>query len=75
MSPQSVTYLVGACAGVFGFAAYVGLIAVPAWQSYSNAWQRAGAVFLTLYVLATMVGLGILAGAALVFYSDQLPVV
>jgi hypothetical protein len=26
-------------------------------------------------VLATMVGLGILAGAALVFYSDQLPVV
>jgi hypothetical protein len=74
MSPQSVTYLVGACAGVFGFAAYVGFIVVPAWNSYSTALERIGAVFLTLYVFATMVGLGILAGAALVFYYDQLPV-
>lgn len=73
MSPQSVTYLVGACAGVFGFAAYIGFIVVPAWQSYSTVWEKLGAVFLTFYVLATMAGLGILAGAALVFYSDQLP--
>ena len=73
MSPTSVTYLVGACAGVFGFAAYIGFIVVPAWQSYASVWQKAGAVFLTLYVLATMAGLGLLAGAAVVFYSDQFP--
>jgi hypothetical protein len=73
MSPQSVTYLVGACAGVFGLAAFIGLIVVPAWGSYSTVWQKLGAVFLSLYVLATMVGIGVLAGAAVVYYSDQFP--
>ena len=73
MSPQSVTYLVGACAGVFGLAAFIGLIVVPAWESYSSVWQKLGAVFLSFYVLATFVGIGIAAGAAVVFYSDQLP--
>ena len=73
MSPQSVTYLVGACAGVFGLAAFIGLIVVPAWESYSTVWQKLGAVFLSLYVLATMVGIGVLAGAALVYYSDTFP--
>jgi hypothetical protein len=73
MSPQSVTYLVGACAGVFGLAAFLGFIVVPAWNSYSSAWQKLGALFLSFYVLATMAGIGVLAGAAVVFYSDQLP--
>ena len=73
MSPQSVTYLVGACAGVFSLAAFIALIVVPAWESYSNVWQKLGAVFLSFYVLATMIGLGVLAGAAVVYYSDQFP--
>jgi hypothetical protein len=62
VSNTSITYFVGACAGVFSFAAYVAFVAVPAWTAYSRVWQRVAAVFLTLYVLATMVGIGVLIG-------------
>ncbi|CAA9520400.1 MAG: hypothetical protein AVDCRST_MAG13-3341, partial [uncultured Solirubrobacteraceae bacterium] len=51
MTNQTIIYLVAACCGVFGFAAYVGLILVPAWTSYSRIWMRLAASFLTLYVL------------------------
>jgi hypothetical protein len=62
VSNTSITYFVGACAGVFSFAAYVAFVAVPAWNAYSRVWQRVAAVFLSLYVLATMVGIGIVVG-------------
>ena len=72
MSNVSITYLVIACSSVFGLAIFVWLILVPAWKSYSTLWERVAATFLSLYVLATLVGIGVLAGAALFFYSDQL---
>ena len=72
MSNTSVTYLVAACAGVFSLAAFVGLIVVPAWQSYTRLWERVAATFLSLYVLATLVGVGLLIGAAIFFYSDRI---
>ncbi|HTA14821.1 MAG TPA: hypothetical protein VK781_08195 [Solirubrobacteraceae bacterium] len=67
MSNAAITDLVAVCAGVFGFALYVGLILVPAWSSYSRAWQRLAATVLSLYVLAVFVGAGVL-GALLVVY-------
>ena len=71
MSNQSVTYLVAACCGVFALAAYAALILVPAWTAYSRLWERVAATFLSLYVLAAFVGLGIAGGAAIVwFYND-----
>lgn len=72
MSNTSVTYLVAACAGMFSFAAFVGLIVVPAWQSYARLWERVAATFLSLYVLASLVGLGVLIGAAVFVYSAEL---
>jgi len=72
MSNASITYLVIACSSVFGLAIFVWLVLVPAWKSYGTLWQRAAATFLALYVLATLVGIGVLLGAALFFYSDQL---
>lgn len=72
MSNQAVTYLVAACAGVFGLAAYVGLILVPAWQSYSRVWQRLAASFLTLYILAAFIGLGLAGGGAIVWFWDRI---
>jgi hypothetical protein len=63
MSNTSITYFVGACAGVFSFAAYVAFVAVPAWAAYDRIWQRVAAVFLSLYVLIAMIGVGMLVGA------------
>ena len=72
MSNTSITYFVGACAGVFSFAAYVAFVAVPAWHAYSRVWQRVAAVFLSLYVLATMVGIGILIGVLVTLNWSQI---
>jgi O-antigen ligase len=72
MSNEAVTYLVAACAGVFGLAAYVGLILVPAWTAYSRAWERAAAAFLSLYVLVAFVGVGAVGGAAIVWFWDRI---
>jgi hypothetical protein len=72
MSNEAITYLVGACAGVAALAAYVGLILVPAIQSYSRAWERIAASFLSLYVLVSLLGIGVGAGAAIVWFWDRL---
>jgi hypothetical protein len=72
MSNTSITYLVGACAGVFSLAAFTAWVLVPAWTAYSRAWERAAAVFLSLYVFAAFVGLGIAGGAAVIWFWDRL---
>jgi hypothetical protein len=71
MSNTAITYFVGACAGVFSFAAYVAWVAVPAWQSYSRMWERIAAVFLSIYVLLTLIGLGIALGVLVTLNWDQ----
>ena len=60
MSRLDVTYLVAGVCGVAGAAAFVSLILAPAVSAYTGVWQRVGAVMLSLYVLAAMVGLGVL---------------
>lgn len=72
MSNQSITYVVAVGAALLGLAAYVGLILVPAWQSYSRAWERIAASFLTLYILAAFVALGVGGGAAIVWFWDRI---
>lgn len=67
MSTNAITYLVAACAGVFGLALYVGLILVPAWTSYSRMWERMAATVLSLYVLLVFAGGGVLAALAAVY--------
>ena len=72
MSNESIIYLVAACSGVFGLAAYVGLIVVPAWTAYSRVWERLAATFLTLYVLAGFLILGVVGGAAVIWFWDRI---
>lgn len=67
MSTTTITDLLAVCAGVFGLGLYVGLILVPAWSSYSRVWERLAATVLSLYVLAVLVGAGVL-GALLAVY-------
>ncbi|MGK2878475.1 MAG: hypothetical protein ACSLFF_07865 [Solirubrobacterales bacterium] len=42
--------------------AFVVLIAWPAWNSYGRNWERVSALFLSLYVLVAMLGLGSVIG-------------
>jgi hypothetical protein len=72
MSNESITYLVAAICGVFGLAAYAGLILVPAWNAYTRLWERVAAAFLSLYVLLAFIGLGVVGGAAIVWFWDRI---
>lgn len=72
MSNQTITYVVAVGAAALGLAAYVSLILVPAWQSYSRAWERVAASFLSLYILAAFIGLGVAGGAAIVWFWDRI---
>ena len=72
MSNQQVTdVVVGGCA-VLGLAAYVVLLLVPAWGSYTRIWERLGAAFLSLYVLAAFVGMGTAGGLAIAWFWDRI---
>lgn len=71
MSNEAITYLVGACCGVFGLAAFAAWILVPAWTAYSRWWERIAAAFLSLYVLVAMIGVGLLLGAGIVWSYDR----
>ena len=72
MSNESIIYLVAACSGVFGLAAYVGLIIVPAWTPYSRVWERLAATVLSLYVLGAFALAGSGLGAAILWYYDEI---
>ena len=68
MSNQTWTYIaIGSAAGV-SLIAWVALVLVPAWTSFSRVWERLVAAVLSLYVLAAFA----LAGAAA---RRRLPVV
>ncbi len=72
MSNESTIVLVAACSGAFGLAAWIGLIAVPAWQSYSRVWERVTAVFLSLYAVAAFMLVGVAGGALVVWFWDRI---
>jgi hypothetical protein len=66
MSNQSVTYLVGACLGVFGLCAFGAFVVAPAITAYRRPLERVAVVILSLYVLAALIGIGIVVGAVVV---------
>jgi hypothetical protein len=47
--------------------AWAVFILVPAWTSYGRWWERIAASFLTLFILATLLGIGVVAGLAFVW--------
>ena len=71
MSNQSITYLVVAVCGASVVIAYVALILVPAWTSYSRWWERFSAAFLSLYVLLAFIGAGAVAGLGVAWFWDR----
>jgi hypothetical protein len=68
VSRTAINDLVAVFAGTFGLALFAGLILVPAWNSYSRFWERLAATVLSLYVLAVLVGVGVVAALAAVYF-------
>jgi len=66
VSNDSITYLVGACLSVFGLAAFCALVIAPAVTAYRRPLERVAVVVVSLYVLAALVGVGVLLGALIV---------
>jgi hypothetical protein len=72
MSNTTWTYIAIGGAGLVSLIAWVALILVPAWTSYSRIWDRLVATLLSLYVLAAFAGAGLLLGGAFLWYFDEL---
>jgi hypothetical protein len=58
-------------AGAVTLAGYGVFILAPAWASYGRLWERIAASFLTLFMLATLLGIGTGIGFAIVWFYDQ----
>ena len=68
MNRTTINEVVAIAAGTFGLALYAGLILVPVWgatRACGSAWWS---TVLSLYVLAVLVGIGIGAAAAFVYF-------
>jgi O-antigen ligase len=66
------TYAIVGAAVVIGLVAWIALVLVPAWGSYSRLWDRFLATLLSIYVLAAFVLVGAGVGAVVLWYSDRL---
>lgn len=65
-------YLLFAVAGLVSLTAFVGLILMPALSSYGRVWEKAAAGVLSLFVLAALVLVGVVAGLAIVYYYNDI---
>jgi len=65
------TQLTIALASGLVVASYAGLIMLPAWRCYGRLWEKLAASFLTLFMLATLLGIGTAIGLAVVWSYDQ----
>jgi uncharacterized membrane protein len=59
-------------AGLVTVVAFVGLILVPAVDSYGRAWEKVAAGFMSLFVLTTMVAIGSVLGLLVFYHSTDL---
>lgn len=60
-----------AVAGLVVLVGYVVYILMPAWNSYGRLWERFAASFLTLFILVTLLGLGLSIGLSIVWFYDN----
>jgi hypothetical protein len=72
VTTTAITYFVAAFAAVFSLTAFVGWVLMPAWSAYTRGWERAAALFLSLYVLATFLAVGFAMGVALIYFWDRI---
>jgi hypothetical protein len=66
----SSTEIAIALAGGVVITCYVALILMPAWRCYGRVWERLAASFMTLFILGTLLGIGVAVGLAVVWTYD-----
>jgi hypothetical protein len=65
-------YLLFGGAALIGLIAFVALILMPAMSSYGRLWEKAVAALLSVFVLLALIGIGVVAGLAVVYYYDEI---
>lgn len=65
-------YLLYGIAAAICLVVFVTLILSPALSSYGRLWEKTAAGFLSLFVLAALVCLGIVIGLAIVYYYTDI---
>ena len=63
-------YLLIGGAALISLLAFVGLLLVPALGSFGRIWEQAAASFLSLFVLVTLIMIGIALGLVITLYTD-----
>jgi hypothetical protein len=64
-------YLFGGAALV-SLVAFAALILAPAIASFGRTWEKATAIFLSVFVLIALLALGVALGIAIVYYWDDI---
>ena len=70
MNLTTTELAIALASGIVG-AGYIAFILVPTMACYGRVWEKAAAGFLTLFILATLVGAGAVLGLAVVWSYDQ----
>ena len=70
MDPLTVTYIILSAAGIVGLSFFAVWIMAPAWTAYGRTWERLAAAALSIFVLAALVGTGIVIGLILLWNWD-----
>lgn len=65
-------YLLFGVAGLICLVAFVGLILVPAVSAYGRIWEKTAAGLLSVFVLSTLVLIGVVLGLAVVYYYNDI---
>jgi hypothetical protein len=65
-------YLLFGIAGLITLATFIGLILIPALSSFGRIWEKAAAGFLSLFVLAALILVGVVIGLAVVYYYNDI---
>jgi hypothetical protein len=66
MTNTQVTLIVGGGSALFGLIFFTLLVVVPAMTAYRRVWERLAVVVLSAYVLAALIGVGVLLGALII---------
>ena len=65
-------FLIFGVAGLVSLVAFGVLILAPALGAYGRPWEKVAAGFLSLFVLAALVLVGLAAGAVIVYYWNDI---